>query len=303
MKSFTRKFRTLFLMFFLLLTLCIPVSAATTKGTSTTKTTTTKETSTKKVTLSKKATKTYTKTLPTTTKTSTKTKSSSTTKTKTTVKTVTTVKTAVKEKYTKGSKKKTVTTTVTTTVKVTTTKTPIKKVTPTPTPKPTATPTPIPTPYKADVAKVAPKADARLRNAWNKLGFSIIIDPTRNASGILEIKTRTLTMGKENAALTYEELGNFLTWVAAQTVTTDALETVYAAEYYDKDLSGSTHSGRTPAVYFAETFKEYCLNKTATKAAKPKTCALIEKALASLTDEHLEIYNKLYKNFWAMYTK
>ena len=79
----------------------------------TTKTSTSTKTSKKTVRLKKAAKKTYTKKLPTQTKKSTKTTKKNST---TTVKTEKTVKTATTEKYTKKSKKKVVTTKVTTTV-------------------------------------------------------------------------------------------------------------------------------------------------------------------------------------------
>lgn len=234
--------------------------ASTPKVTTTTKTST--KSSSKTTTISKAATKTYTKTLPTTSKTSTKTTTKKATASTTTVKTQTTTKTAVTEKYTKGSKKKNVTTKVTTTVKTTTTVTPKS--------------------YEVEITKLAPKMDSKVTNAFKTLGFKIIIDPSVSYSGYFNAKNKTITLKKEDDTI-YHELGHFLAFVAGNYDTSSSFKSVYNAEKSKYTGVNKAYVIQNSSEYFAESVRDYILNKVALKKARPKTYAAVEAALKKVT--------------------
>lgn len=143
-----------------------------TKSTKTTK-------STKKISLKSASSRTYTQKGKTTTK-------KKTTKTKSAKKTVTTntvIVTSITNNYKKGSKINTQVTTVKTTVTKTT-------VTNTAAPTTTRPITPV-TNGTVAVTQIAPAADKRVLNAFQKLGFQMVIQSGVPYSGLCDAQTRT----------------------------------------------------------------------------------------------------------------
>ena len=172
----------------------------------TTKTSTSTKTSKKTVRLKKAAKKTYTKKLPTQTKKSIKTTKKNST---TTVKTEKTVKTATTEKYTKKSKKKVVTTKVTTTVVQQIAGASNEDTTATGTSSSSTAGTGTSGTKKytvSNVASIAPKMDSRVLNAYTKMGFSVIVDPSVSYAGHFVAKSRTITLQEADYCI-YHELG------------------------------------------------------------------------------------------------
>jgi hypothetical protein len=236
------------------------------------KVTTTSKTSTKTTTknewMKTASTKSYTKTLPTTSKTTTKTTKKNST---TTVKTQTTVKTAVTEKYTKKSKKKVTTTKVTTTVKTTTTVQASQSASGT---KKAA--------YEVDVTKLAPKMDSKVISAFQTLGCKIVIDSSVNYSGYFDASSKQITLKKEDDTI-YHELGHFLAFVAGNVDETSSWIAIYNAEKSKYTGVNKAYVTSSKNEYFAESVRDYILNKAALKSARPKTYAAIEQALSKVT--------------------
>jgi hypothetical protein len=237
--------------------------ASSPKVTTTSKTST--KTTTKNVTLKTASTKSYTKTLPTTSKTTTKTTKKDS---NTTVKTQTTVKTAVTEKYTKKSKKKVVTTKVTTTVKTTTTVQVAQEAS-------NAS-------YEVDVTKLAPKMDTKVISAFQTLGCKIVIDSSVNYSGYFEAKSKKITLKKEDDTV-YHELGHFLAFIAGNFDTTNSFKAIYSAEKSKYTGTNKAYVTQSSSEYFAESVRDYILNKDALKSARPQTYAAVEQALSKVT--------------------
>ena len=237
--------------------------AAAPKVTTDTKTST--KTSTKKVKLSTASKKSYSKSLPATTKKSSKTVKKNNT---TTVKTDTTTKTAVTEKYTKNSKQKQVTTKVTTTVKTTTT---IKVAQAANT-----------DPSTLDIAKAAPKMDARVVDAYKTLGFVITVNPSVNYSGYFTAKGKSITLKKDDDTI-YHELGHFLGFIAGNYDVTSEFAKIYAEEKAKYTGYNKSYVNQNSSEYFAESVRDYTLNPSALKSSRPKTFAAIETALSKVT--------------------
>jgi predicted DNA-binding protein len=233
----------------------------------TTNSKTSTKTTTKNVTLKTASTKSYTKTLPTTSKTTTKTTKKDS---NTTVKTQTTVKTAVTEKYTKKSKKKVVTTKVTTTVKTTTT---VQVAQDASTQKAA---------YEVDVTKLAPKMDSKVISAFQTLGCKIVIDSSVNYSGYFEAKSKKITLKKEDDTV-YHELGHFLAFITGNFDTTTSFKAIYNAEKSKYTGTNKAYVTQNSSEYFAESVRDYILNKDALKSARPQTYAAVEQALSKVT--------------------
>ncbi|MCD8105863.1 MAG: hypothetical protein LUF35_12915 [Lachnospiraceae bacterium] len=266
----------------------VPLAESTTKVTTSTKTT-------KKTTIAtakKKAKKTYSKTGKAKTKTTTKTSTSKTsTATKKTT-TKTTVKTQTTSKYTKGSKKY---------KKITTTKTTVKK---------TVVTTPISSSSSSSstssgsgttattIEALAPKVDSRVVTAWNKLGFSFVINSSVSYSGLFDAKSQTITL-KTTGDTVYHELGHFVAFVAGNVDTSSSFVTIYNAE---KDLVTSynkTYVTQSSSEYFAESFKEYTLDPTTLKASRPQTYAAIVAALDKITTAQITKIATTYASIWS----
>ncbi len=231
----------------------------------TTKTTKSSKTTKKTVKLAKAATRTYTSKLPKKTKKTTKTVKKNST---TTVKTETTVLTEVTEKYTKKSKNKAVTTKVTTTVKTTTT---VKAAT-TNNNQPTTT----------TIDKVAPKVNAKVKDAWQKMGFSIVIDPSVSYSGFFDAKSKKITLKKSDDCI-YHELGHFLAFMAGNYDTTSKFKAIYNEEKGKYTGYNRAYVNQDSSEYFAESVRDYTLNAASLKSSRPKTYAAIEEAISKLT--------------------
>lgn len=247
--------------------------------------------STKTVKIKKPSKKSYTKKLPTKKKTSTVTKKSA----DKTVKTQTQTTTSTVEKYTKKQKKKKVTTTTKT---VTTTTTTIVNATATKAAKKTtAAPAKAVVKKNLDVNSSLPKADAKLRNAFIKLGFTIKVDSTVSYTGRFDAASRSITMVEEKNDAIYHELGHFLMFMYVANKANDGGSEGQAAYAAEKNLYTGVQKAYVTSgasEYLAESYRDYCMNPTALKNSRPQTYALIEKALKAVTDSKVATYKRVY---------
>ena len=239
----------------------------------TTKTTTstTTKTSTKNTTMSSKATKT-----DTTTKTSTSTKYlSSNTKTTEVKKTiVTTTKTTTK--ITKGSKIKKVTTKVTT---KTTTKT---------------------TYYfngYISIRTIAPKANANVLNAFEKLGFKVRVNPSVNYSGYCSIEDRMIYLRRPDDVI-YHELGHFVSFVAGNVCNSSDFVNIYNAEKSKVTCVDKNYVTQNSSEYFAESYSDFILNPSRLKSTRPRTYTAIVNAVNKITTDRVNNIKSIYAPLW-----
>lgn len=250
-----------------------------TKSTKTTK-------STKKITLKSAASRTYTQTeKPTTKKKVTKTKSA-----KETVTTETVTVTTVTNSYKKGSKINTQVTTVKTTVTKTT-------VSNTATPASTQLTTTV-TNGTVAVTQVAPAADKRVLNAFQKLGFQVVIKSDVPYSGLCDARTRTITL-KQADATVYHELGHFLAFVAGNVDTSSAFQQIFQNEKSQYTAYDKGYVLQNSSEYFAQSFRDYTENPAALKASRPQTYAAIQQALSRVTDAQVANLLRVYGAVWG----
>jgi hypothetical protein len=280
----------------------------------TTKTTT--KTTKKTVKLKKAAKKTYKVTKPSTTKTTTKT----TKKTTQTVTVKTTKVTTITESYTKKSKSKVVTTKVKTTVRTTTTPVSTAKSSTTTTTKATTSTTKSSTTTtKAETTAatttqaettaavlqtvsineiaLAKKADKKLVNAYETLGFTVTIDSSVSYSGYFTARLRSITL-KRNDDTIYHELGHFLAFIAGNVDKKSDFTAVYNEEKSKFTGINKAYSTQNSSEYFAESYKNYVENPSELKKTRPKTYESIKQALNVITDEHIKRVQTVYAPFW-----
>ena len=251
-----------------------------TKSTKTTK-------STKKISLKSAASKTYAQKGKTTTK-------KKTTKTKSAKKTVTTetvTVTSITNNYKKGSKINTQVTTVKTTV----TKTTVTNTTVTNTAEPVTTPV---TNGTVAVTQIAPAADKRVLNAFQKLGFQVVIQSGVPYSGLCDAETRTITL-KQADETVYHELGHFLAFVAGNIDTSAAFQQIFQNEKSKYTAYDKGYVLQNSEEYFAQSFRDYTENPAALKASRPQTYAAIQQALSRVTDAQVANLLRVYRAVWG----
>ena len=247
-----------------------------TKSTKTTK-------STKKISLKSAASKTYAQKGKTTTK-------KKTTKTKSAKKTVTTetvTVTSITNNYKKGSKINT---------QVTTVKTTVTKTTVTNTAAPVTAPV---TNGTVAVTQIAPAADKRVLNAFQKLGFQVIIQSGVPYSGLCDAETRTITL-KQADETVYHELGHFLAFVAGNIDTSAAFQQIFQNEKSKYTAYDKGYVLQNSEEYFAQSFRDYTENPAALKASRPQTYAAIQQALSRVTDAQVANVLRIYGASWGI---
>ena len=259
----------------------------------TTKTTKSSKTTKKNIKLKAAATKTYTKKLPTTKKTTNKTTKKNQT---TTIKTTTTVQTDTSRKYTKKSKNVVQTQKVTTTVQTTTTVVAAASTTV------NATTAGSTTAKKekytvSNVASIAPQMDSRVLNAFTKMGFTVIVDPSVSYAGYFDGRSRTITLKVEDDTI-YYELGHYLAFIAGNVDKNAAFASVYNSEKSKFTGVRKAYATQNASEYFAESVLEYTANPTELKAQRPQTYEAITNALSKVTDAQVNKIMNVYKVIW-----
>ena len=259
----------------------------------TTKTTKSSKTTKKNIKLKAAATKTYTKKLPTTKKTTNKTTKKNQT---TTIKTTTTVQTDTSRKYTKKSKNVVQTQKVTTTVQTTTTVVAAASTTV------NATTAGSTTAKKekytvSNVASIAPQMDSRVLNAFTKMGFTVIVDPSVSYAGYFDGRSRTITLKVEDDTI-YHELGHYLAFIAGNVDKNAAFASVYNSEKSKFTGVRKSYATKNASEYFAESVLEYTENPSVLKAQRPQTYEAITNALSKVTDAQVNKIMNVYKVIW-----
>lgn len=249
-----------------------PVSKTIKKTKTSTKTTTMK-TKAKKTTSSKKTNK------------SKKTSTASQTSKKKVVKEITVTKT-VTTKYTKGSKKakvttKTVTATTTTTYKAKTVTNIVYE-----------------NGDQLDVNKIAPLADEVVRNAFQQVGMKMKINTGASYTGYTSM-TQGVIILKRADEVVYHELGHFLSYMGGNYCTTEKFKEIYEEEKAKFTGYNSSYIRTTPYEYFAESYKDYVLNREELKNTRPKTYAAIVECLSKLTPETIAKQKYCLSIVWA----
>ena len=259
----------------------------------TTKTTKSSKTTKKNIKLKAAATKTYTKKLPTTKKTTNKTTKKDQT---TTIKTTTTVQTDTSRKYTKKSKNVVQTQKVTPTVQTTTTVVAAASTTV------NATTAGSTTAKKekytvSNVASIAPQMDSRVLNAFTKMGFTVIVDPSVSYAGYFDGRSRTITLKVEDDTI-YHELGHYLAFIAGNVDKNAAFASVYNSEKSKFTGVRKAYATQNASEYFAESVLEYTENPSVLKAQRPQTYEAITNALSKVTDAQVNKIMNVYKVIW-----
>lgn len=130
------------------------------------------------------------------------------------------------------------------------------------------------------VNKVAPKANKKVRDAFNKLGLKIYVNSTvKNYTGYFNARDRKITLIASDNTV-YHELGHFLAFVVGNADQTAAFKKIYNAEKSKVTAFNKAYVTQNASEYFAESFKDYTMNNSKLKSTRPKTYAAIKSALS-----------------------
>ena len=144
------------------------------------------------------------------------------------------------------------------------------------------------------VNKVAPKANKKVRDAFNKLGFKIYINSTvKNYTGYFNARDRKITLIASDNTV-YHELGHFLAFVVGNADQTAAFKKIYNAEKSKVTAFNKAYITQNAS----ESFKDYTLNNSKLKSTRPKTYAAIKSALNKLTNAQVAKIQKVYGPLW-----
>ena len=121
-----------------------------------------------------------------------------------------------------------------------------------------------------NIRKQAPKADPSVLNAFEKLHFRLIYDSKAETTGLTDCKDQSITMKYQSDAI-YHELGHFLAFITGNADYTSEWQNIYCAEKskYTKFNKGYVCSNQYE--YFAESYKEYILDRATLRTRRPRT--------------------------------
>ncbi|MBQ0018286.1 MAG: hypothetical protein KBS63_03610 [Clostridiales bacterium] len=145
--------------------------------------------------------------------------------------------------------------------------------------------------------KSASKADENVLKAFEDLGFTLRIDSSYAYTGYFSARDRSIVLRRDGDNV-YHELGHFLAFVAGNVDTGSAFKSIYNEEKSLYDGRNAAYVLGTSSEYFAESYREYVLNKDALKTKRPKTCAAIDDAVSRITDAQVKRIKALYGGMW-----
>lgn len=137
------------------------------------------------------------------------------------------------------------------------------------------------------------RIDARLTQAFQKLGFRIVINPRVSYAGYFSARDREIILRDyPYTDVLYHEYGHFLDYISGLSSTDRNM--IYEAEVavMQKYVERTCYNA---SEYFAEAFVQYTREPAVLKKERPKTYAVIRDSLNRITDKSIAWYKKLYE--------
>ena len=147
------------------------------------------------------------------------------------------------------------------------------------------------------IRTAAPKADNALLEAFDELGFTFKVDASYQYTGVFDARTRVIIL-RYNDDNVYHELGHFLAFVAGNYDVSSAFAEIYNSEKGLYNGRNSIYVLKNASEYFAESYRNYVLDKSGLKATRPLTYGAIETALGRITDTQIARLKRVYGPIW-----
>lgn len=146
------------------------------------------------------------------------------------------------------------------------------------------------------IKEAAPKADERLWKAFEALGYTLKVDSGYAFSGHFDAAARTLRLKRADETV-YHELGHFLAFLAGNKDETEAFRRIYQKEKHRYKGYDRAYVLQNSREYFAQSYRDYVVNRSSFRRERPKTYRAIESALSQITTERMGRICSLYRIF------
>lgn len=135
-----------------------------------------------------------------------------------------------------------------------------------------------------DVDKMLSKANKCVRDAFKMLGGKIKYNSKTPYAGKFSARDMTITLRKKDLCV-YHELGHFLSWMGSlkQPDLKKEIQKVYSAEKNKYIGYNKVYVCQNSDEYMAESYRDYCLNKSTLKRQRPKTYNTITKLIKNVS--------------------
>ena len=150
---------------------------------------------------------------------------------------------------------------------------------------------------KSAIKTAAPKADEAVLSAFESLEFTFKVDAGFSSTGVFDARKRHIVL-RYNDDNVYHELGHFLAFIANNYDLTSAFGEIYKQEKSLYKGRNSVYVLSSASEYFAESYRNYVLDKSKLKAERPQTYEAIETALAKITDAQVSRLKRVYGVIW-----
>lgn len=148
------------------------------------------------------------------------------------------------------------------------------------------------------VAQAAPLVNAKVANAFQKMGFKIVVNPGVSYAGLFDSRSQSITMKRINATI-YHELGHFVAFLAGNYDLSVEFKAIFEKEKALYTMTNKAYVLQNSAEYFAESFKNYTLEPEMLKATRPETFQAMELALSRVTDDQVNKYISAFQGIWS----
>lgn len=147
------------------------------------------------------------------------------------------------------------------------------------------------------VRALAPKADECVLHAFEYLKFEIERKYDAGYTGYFSVKDRKIYLRQLNDTTIYHELGHFLAWISGSRDTTAEFKTIFNNEKNLMTAVNKPYCTQNSSEYYAESYREYCLDPKHLEKERPKTYKAIHDSvvcLNSISDSKLQNIKELY---------
>ena len=151
----------------------------------------------------------------------------------------------------------------------------------------------------SDIRALAARADEKILSAFEDLGFSVSIDSTVNYTGCFDARERKITIKNESSLSIYHELGHFVGFIAGNIDKTQTFSSIYQEEKTLYNSYNKSYVTQNASEYFAESIKDYILNKNTLQQNRPKTYNAIVETLNKITNDQIIRCKTVYSAIWT----
>ncbi len=137
-----------------------------------------------------------------------------------------------------------------------------------------------------------------LANAFDKLGFTIKIEPDARYAGIFSTSKHYIGLQAVSTGVFRHEMGHFLSTLKNKAAKTSTFQAIYQEEKDKYTGTNKAYVTSTSDEYFAESYRNYLENGTKLKAERAKTYSYINEQATGITQEDITRTYNQYSWAW-----